>query len=84
MSTKYEEWYASESAILSRKYTPKTIQGEPEEQKQIRMEHAIQTMKCDVDIIKARIANSKSRYDAVDQTMISEIESTSTDESTYI
>ena len=32
--------------------------------------------------MKARIANFKSRYEAVDQTMISEIETTSNDEST--
>ena len=72
MSKKYEEWYANESAILTRMYIHKTIQGEPEEQKQIRIKHAIQTMNCDIDVMRPRIANSKSRYEAVDQTMISE------------
>ena len=82
ISSKYEEWYANEPAIMPKKYTPKTIQGEPEEQKQIRMRHAMQTMKCDIDIMKARMTNFKSRYEAVDQTMMSEIETASNDEST--
>ena len=42
----------------------------------------MQTMKCDIDIMKVRTTNFKSRYEAVDQTMVSEIETASNDEST--
>ena len=43
---------------------------------------AIQAMKCDISILKARIAFFESRCEAVDQTMLSEIETTSNDELT--
>ena len=79
---KYEEWCSNDPAIIPRKYTPKLIESEPEEQKEIRMRYAKNSMKCDMEIMKLRITNFQSKYEAVDEAMISEIEANTKDQIT--
>ena len=79
---KYEEWCSNDPAIIPRKYTPKLIEEEPEEQKEIRMRYAKTSMKCDMEIMKLRITNFQSKYEAVDEAMISEIEAKTKDQIT--
>ena len=38
------------------------------------MRYAKNSMKCDVEMMKLRITNFQSKYEAIDETMISEIE----------
>ena len=82
MRNKYDEWFNATPTQLPNKFLPKTIPGEAEEQKEIRMRHAKETMKFEIDMMKAKINNFKSKYEAIDQTLFSEIETSSNNDST--
>ena len=81
-ANKYDEWYNATPIKLPNKFLPKTIPGEAEEQKEIRMRHAKERMKYEIDMMKAKINNFKSQYEAIDQTLFSEIETSSNNDST--
>ena len=78
---KYDEWYSTTPTKLPNKFLPKTIPGEADEQKEIRMRHAKERMKYEIDMMKAKINNFKSKYEAIDQTLFSEIETSSNNDS---
>ena len=60
LSEKYKEWYHSTLEKIATKFLPKTIPGEAEEQRAIRMRHAKETMKSEMDIMEIKIKISTS------------------------
>eukprot|EP00112_Aurelia_sp_Birch-Aquarium-sp1_P026501 Seg942.3 transcript_id=Seg942.3/GoldUCD/mRNA.D3Y31 product="hypothetical protein" protein_id=Seg942.3/GoldUCD/D3Y31 len=82
LANKYKEWYDSTPEKIPRKFLPKTIPGEAEEQREVRMRHAKETMKSEMEMMAIKINNFKLKYQATDQEMYSEIETSAYDERT--
>ena len=77
LEEKYNEWYNAAPIKLPNKFLPKIINGEPEEHREIRMRKAKDTMKYEIEMMKAKINNFKSKFEVIGQTIFSEIETSS-------
>ena len=65
----YVEWLEKENPVLPRKFRPRTITGEHEDDRQIRRDTAISAFKAEIRIIKNRTERYRTAYVKVDSEM---------------
>lgn len=69
----YEKWLGEDLPILPRKYRITEIPGEPEEQKNIRANMAVERVKGEIQLLRMRSENSQNKVIEIDEQMGSEL-----------
>ena len=82
LAQNYKEWLDSTPIKIPKKFLPKVIPGEAEDQREIRMRTAKETMKSEMEMMELKINNFKLKYEAIDQELYSEIETSSNNDQT--
>ena len=82
LAQKYKDWLDSTPVEIPKKFLPKVIPGEAEEQRKISMCTAKNIMKSQMEMMEIRFKNFKLIYEAIDQEIYSEIESSTNNDQT--
>jgi hypothetical protein len=69
----YEKWLGEENPILPRKFRITEINGEPEDQKNIRANMAIERVKGEIQLLRMRSEKSQEKVINIDEQMIQEL-----------
>lgn len=69
----YEKWRQNKEVILPRKFRPKPINNEPEEETTIRRNLAIQKFDAEISLLRLRVPKYREKYENHDQVMHDEI-----------
>lgn len=76
----YEKWRQNKDVILPRKFRPKPIDNEPEEETRIRGNLAIQKFDAEISLLRLRVPKYRAKYTNHDQVMHDEIANISGDD----
>ena len=79
----YNEWLETSPDYIPYKYRPKKITGEREEHTAIRIEEARFKYNTDYKLLKLYAATHKTNYDQLDQDMLEQLRSLSSNEQEY-
>lgn len=69
----YEKWLGEDNPILPRKFRITEINGEPEDQKNVRANMAIERVKAEIQLLRMRSEKSQEKVINIDEQMIQEL-----------
>ena len=78
----YNEWLQLENPVLPRKFRPRTISGEHEDDKKIRRDMAVKAFQAEIKILTNKAERYRTSYETVDSEMSTIFEKRSNEEGT--
>ena len=67
----YSAWRDNNPPLIPKKFQPKSIPGERNEQRQARITMATDQMKCEIEIMKIKANSYKKKFESIDKPNVS-------------